>query len=166
MLTLFRLASDTCCGVASIVFEPSELQAKDLRLGDLGEHLGEPLLLQLKTRRSACRTSPASWRSSPPRRSTPSRRHRSPRYAVARLCEAHERGLEPARLRQQGVLGNAHVLQHQLAGVAGTQAELALLVLAEKPLVFVGTMKPRIEFTSSTLRSWPTRWPAARSSRW
>ena len=35
-----------------------------------------------------------------------------------------------------------------LAGVAGAQRELPLLVLAGKPLVSVGTMKPRMDWGS------------------
>src|SRR3989475_2063886 len=48
-------------------------------------------------------------------------RSRSPRDPVARLREAEQRGLEASRLGQDRVPGNAHVLQHELAGVARAQ---------------------------------------------
>src|SRR6058998_428140 len=112
MLTLFRLASDTCCGVAFPWSLSPELQAEELRLGDLAEHLGEPRLLQLE---SADRLAEHHPRLGVAHRLVVARHcraHRSPRDAIARLREAQKRRLEPARLREQGVLGDAHVLQH------------------------------------------------------
>ena len=50
MLTLFRLASDTCCGVnVPGVLQAAEVQRHELRLHDLGEHVGQPLLLNLES---------------------------------------------------------------------------------------------------------------------
>src|SRR2546425_190775 len=82
-----------------LVLEPPELQAEDLRLGDLGEHLGEPRLLQLKPADRLAEHHPVLGVA---HRLVVARHRgadRSPRDAVARLGEAHERGLEPARLR-------------------------------------------------------------------
>ena len=57
MLTLLRLASDTCCGVIL----PRSLRRPrcsdtSCALHDLAHHLGETRLLQLERRRAACRT--------------------------------------------------------------------------------------------------------------
>jgi hypothetical protein len=71
------------------------------------------------------------------------------RDAVARLRQAHQRALEAARVRQQRVGRHVHIVEHQLAGVAGAQRQLALLVLGLKPGVSVGTMKPRMDLSSS-----------------
>ena len=46
------------------------------------------------------------------------RADRAPGDAVAGLGQAHQRALEPARLRQNGVLRQVHVLEVDLAGVA------------------------------------------------
>src|SRR3989442_1576734 len=117
-----------------LVLEPPQLQAEELCLGDLREHLGEPRLLQLE---AADRLAEHHARLCVAQRLVVARHcraHRSPRDAIARLREAQKRRLEPARLREQGVLGDAHVLQHQLARVAGAQAELAFLVFGREPV--------------------------------
>src|SRR5207302_350001 len=83
--------------------EPPQLQAQELRLGDLGEHLREPRLLQLET---ADRLPEHQAVLGVAHRFVVARHRgadRPPRDPVARLGEAHERGVAAAGLGQQPV---------------------------------------------------------------
>ena len=112
-----------------LILEATELEAQQLRLGDLRQHVGQPRLLQLEAADRvpehhtvlgiAHRLVVARHR----------RTHGAPRDTVAGLRQAHERRLEAARFGQQRVLRETHVLQYQLARVAGAEGELAFLVL-------------------------------------
>src|SRR3989449_4172164 len=83
------------------VFEPPELQAEELCLGDLGEHLGEPRLLQLEAADRLAEHHPRLGVAHRLVVARHCRAHRSPRDAVARLRETQKRRLEPARLRER-----------------------------------------------------------------
>ena len=116
------------------VLQAAEVQRHELRLHDLGEHVGEAHLLNLESAdrpvehhallRVLERFLEARHR----------RADRAPRDAVARLRETHQRTLEAARLRQDRVGRQVHVLKHELARVARAQRELALLVLGLEAL--------------------------------
>src|SRR5213082_2990932 len=117
-----------------LVLEPPQLQAQELRLGDLGEHLREPRLLQLET---ADRLPEHQAVLGVAHRFVVTRHRgadRPPRDPVARLGEAHERGFEAAGLGQQRVLRDARVLEHELARVPRAQGQLPLLVLGRAAL--------------------------------
>src|SRR5690606_2024806 len=62
------------------------------------------------------------------------RSHRAPGYAVACPVEAAERTAEPARAWQQILFGHLHVVEHDLAGDRGAEAELALDDRGREPL--------------------------------
>ena len=125
-----------------LVLEPAQLEAQQLRLGDLRQHLHEPGLLQLEATDGPVEHDPrlgvthrfvvACHRGS----------DRPPGDAVARGRETHEGRLEPGRLRQQRLLGDAHVLKHELARVARAQGELPLLVLRREALGVGGDDEP------------------------
>jgi hypothetical protein len=136
--------------MAAVVLEAAELEAEELRLGDLGEHLGEPGLLDLRGGdRLAVELHALLGVAERLVVAGHGGADRAPGDPVAGLGEAHQRALEPAGLREERVVADPHVLQRELAGVAGEEGELPLLVARLKPGVSVGTMKPRMEEVSS-----------------
>ena len=56
----------------------------------------------------------------------PRRAHRAPHDAVARVGQTAERAAQPGDLRQDGVGGQPHVVEHEFAGHDGPQGPLVL----------------------------------------
>src|SRR5438093_5704234 len=76
------------------VLEPPQLQAEELRLGDLGQHLGEPRLLQLEAANRLAEHHPGLGVAHRLVVTRHGRADRPPGDAVPRLGEAHEGRLQ------------------------------------------------------------------------
>ena len=132
------------------VLEPAELQGHELRLGDLGQHVDQPHLLDLGAGDRLVEHHPALRVAE---RLVVARHRRAdgaPRDAVARLREAHERALEAARLGQDGVLREMDVLRGgsrscRWRGARASPSD----PWRRTPWCRSGTMKPRMDLVSS-----------------
>src|SRR3984957_789468 len=96
------------------IFQPANLQHEQLRLGNFADHPGELVLYQLV--RGDGLVAPLFAQQCILQRAVIAchrRAQRTPRNAVTRLVQAHQRRLQPATLRQKIRFRNVNILQRK-----------------------------------------------------
>src|SRR5271166_6865450 len=109
----------------AFVHQPPEAQSALKPEGDLGLHVGELLLKELGRGERPAELLAVETVLARAHPAVLGRAHRAPGNAVARAVEAPEGALEAGNVRQERILRNLDVVEHDLSGDRGAQTELA-----------------------------------------
>jgi hypothetical protein len=138
-----------------LVHQPADLQRRLQAQRDLGLHVGQLLLEELRLRQRLVEllaVEPVLARGVP---AEFGRAHDAPGDAVARAVEAAERPLQPLDMRQKRVLADLDPVHHDLAGGRGAQDSLPSIFGADRPFMPLSSTKPRMRRRDA--RIWPRR---------
>src|SRR5215216_1599808 len=117
--------ADLLGGEAALVLQAAQVQGQQGALGQLDQHVGQLLLGELEAADGPVELDPGGGVLQRALEAGPGRPHRPPDDPVAGLVQARQGAAHAPDLGEHGVAGQPAVLQDQLGGDRGPQAELA-----------------------------------------